>query len=210
MLTDTQVRQARPKDKFYSLTDGRGLSLMVRPTGAKWWRLRYRIQRKHQTIRLGVYPDVSLSMARDRRDDARRLLADGKNPSAERQAEKRALIVKHQGTFEKVARHYLAALLRKVRKGKGSIKTYTRDDRLSKERLHPVLRWSLRGRGRTWRERPSRASRSSDRVSGSPRPATDRARHSDARDKWLRAVPICIHAVAAPQHPIERRNDEKR
>jgi hypothetical protein len=111
MLTDTQVPQARPKEKFYSLTDGCGLSLMVRPTGAKWWRLRYRIQRKHQTISLGVYPDVSLSMARDRCDAARRLLAEGKNPSAERQAEERALMVKHEGTFEKVARHYLAALL---------------------------------------------------------------------------------------------------
>jgi hypothetical protein len=56
---------------------------MVRPTGAKWWRLRYRFQGGHQ-ISLGVYADVSLSMARDRRDAARRLLADGKNPSAER------------------------------------------------------------------------------------------------------------------------------
>jgi hypothetical protein len=74
-LTDTQVRQARPKEKEYKLSDERGLLLVVRPNGARWWRLRYRFQGKEKMIRLGVYPDASLSMARDRRDAARRLLA---------------------------------------------------------------------------------------------------------------------------------------
>jgi hypothetical protein len=75
-LTDTVVRQARPEDKEYKLCDGRGLLLLVRPTGAKWWRLRYWFQGKEKMISLGVYPDVSLSMARGRRDAAPRQLAD--------------------------------------------------------------------------------------------------------------------------------------
>jgi hypothetical protein len=90
-LTDIAVRQARPREKVYKLRDERGLLLMVRPTGAKWWRLRYKSQGKENMLSLGVYPDVSLSMARDRRDAARRLIADGKDPSAEGQAEKDAL-----------------------------------------------------------------------------------------------------------------------
>jgi hypothetical protein len=87
-LTDTGVRQARPKEKEYRLSDARGLLIVVRPNGAKWWRLRYRFQRLQKMISLGVYPDVSLAMARDRRDAARRLVAEGKDPNAERQAGK--------------------------------------------------------------------------------------------------------------------------
>jgi hypothetical protein len=123
-LTDVQVRQARPREKVYKLRDERGLLLLVRPTGAKWWRLRYEFQGKENMLSLGVYPDVSLSMARDRRDATGRLIADGMDPSKERQAEKEALKLAKSATFEKVARHYLAALARKVRRGKGSIKTY--------------------------------------------------------------------------------------
>ncbi len=59
MLTDVTVRQARPKGKEYKLSDQRGLLLVVRPTGAKWWRLRYQFQGKEKMISLGVYPDVS-------------------------------------------------------------------------------------------------------------------------------------------------------
>jgi hypothetical protein len=108
-LTDTAVRQARPKEKVYKLRDERGLLLLVRPTGAKWWRLRYKIQGKENMLSLGVYPaDVSLSMARERRDAARRLIADGQDPSAERGAEKQSLKLASGATFEKIARHYLA------------------------------------------------------------------------------------------------------
>jgi integrase len=139
MLTDTQVRQARPKEKVYKLRDERGLLLMVRPTGAKWWRLRYKIQGKENMLSLGVYPDVSLSMARDRRDAARRLIAEGKDPSAERQAEKDALKLAQSATFEKVARHYLAGLARKVRRGKGSIKTYKKAKWMLETFIFPKL-----------------------------------------------------------------------
>lgn len=139
MLTDVQVRQARPREKFYNLSDGRGLSMMVRPTGAKWWRFRYKFQGKEKMLSLGVYPDVSLSMARERRDAARRVVADGKDPSDERKAEKQAVKMAESATFEKVGRHYLAALARKVRRGKGSIKTYKKAKWMLETFIFPQL-----------------------------------------------------------------------
>jgi hypothetical protein len=139
MLTDTAVRQARPKQKEYKLSDERGLLLVVRPNGCKWWRLRYRFQGPEKMISLGVYPDVSLSMARERRDAARRLLADGKDPSAERQAEKKALTLANEATFERIAQHYLATLARKVRRGKGSIKTYKKAKWMLETFIFPKL-----------------------------------------------------------------------
>jgi integrase len=90
-------------------------------------------------ISLGVYPDVSLSMARDRRDAARRLLAEGKDPSAERQAEKKALKLSTEATFEKVGRHYLAALARKIKNGKGSIKTLKKATWMLETFIFPTL-----------------------------------------------------------------------
>ena len=135
----SRVRQARPKEKEYKLSDQRGLLLVVRPTGAKWWRLRYQFQGKEKMISLGVYPDVSLSMARDRRDAARRLVADGKDPSAERQAEKQALEAAGKCTFELIARHYLAQLARKVRKAKASIKTYKKAKWMLETFIFPAL-----------------------------------------------------------------------
>jgi integrase len=78
-------------------------------------------------------------MARERRDAARRHIADGKDPSAERQAEKAALKLAQSATFEKVARHYLAALARKVRRGKGSIKTYKKAKWMLETFIFPKL-----------------------------------------------------------------------
>lgn len=139
MLTDTQVRQARPKEKEYKLRDERGLLLLVRPTGAKWWRLRYKFQGKENMLSLGVYPDVSLSMARDRRDAARRLIANRIDPSTERKAEKKALTLASQATCEKIGRHYLATLARRIRRGKGSIKTYKKAKWMLETFIFPEL-----------------------------------------------------------------------
>ncbi len=139
LLTDIAVRQARPKEKEYRLSDQRGLLLVVRPTGAKWWRLRYTFQGKEKMISLGVYPDVSLSMARDRRDAARRVLADGRDPSAERRAEKEALHHAEKGTFEIIGRNYLATLAKKARIGKGSIKTYKKAKWMLETFIFPAL-----------------------------------------------------------------------
>ena len=76
-LTDTAVRNAKPGTKRLKLSDGRGLYLEVSPAGGKWWRHKYRFEGKEKRLSLGVYPDVSLKEARERRDDARKLLASG-------------------------------------------------------------------------------------------------------------------------------------
>ena len=90
-LTDAIIEQAQPKGKFYHLTDERGLSVMVMPSGGKRWRFRYRFDGKEKMLSMGVSPDVSLSQARERRTEARRLLKEGTDPSVvRREAEERA------------------------------------------------------------------------------------------------------------------------
>jgi Arm DNA-binding domain len=89
-LTDTAIRNAKPGEKPIRLFDGGGLYLEVSPTGGKWWRLKYRFDSKEKRLSLGVYPDVSLKDARDRRDASRKLLADGIDPSENRKAMKSA------------------------------------------------------------------------------------------------------------------------
>ncbi|MBR4742532.1 MAG: integrase arm-type DNA-binding domain-containing protein [Desulfovibrio sp.] len=88
-LTDKVVRAAQPKDKPYKLSDGMGMYLEVQPNGRKWWRWKYRFQGKEKRMSLGVFPETSLSDARRRCLEARKLLADGIDPSAKRQEEKR-------------------------------------------------------------------------------------------------------------------------
>lgn len=100
-LTDTAVRNAKPKDKPCKLPDGKGLYLLIAPTGGKLWRLKYRFAGKEKLLSFGGYPDVSLAQARERRDEARRLLANGIDPSAFRKGEALA-----QETFEAIAREW--------------------------------------------------------------------------------------------------------
>ena len=71
VLTDTHIRNAKPKAKSYKLSDGGGMYLLVKPDGARYWRLDYRFAGKRRTLALGVYPTTSLSKARTRRDEAR-------------------------------------------------------------------------------------------------------------------------------------------
>ncbi len=87
-LTETAIKAAKPTAKPRKLTDERGLYLLVNPNGSKLWRLKYRIAGKEKLLALGAYPDVTLRQARDRRDDARRLVADGVDPGAKRREEK--------------------------------------------------------------------------------------------------------------------------
>ncbi|MFT4047929.1 MAG: integrase arm-type DNA-binding domain-containing protein [Solimonas sp.] len=84
MLTDTLIRAAKPKAAPYKLPREDGLFLLVNPNGSKWWRFAYSYGGKEKLLSLGVYPAVPLSVARQRRDDARRLLATGTDPSAHR------------------------------------------------------------------------------------------------------------------------------
>ena len=79
-LTDTAIRNAKPADKTQRMFDGGGLYLEVAPSGGKWWRLKYRLGGKEKRLSLGVYPDVSLKDARERQDQARKLLANEVDP----------------------------------------------------------------------------------------------------------------------------------
>ena len=100
-LTDIKVRTAKPMDKQYKLTDGNGMHLLVHPNGSRYWRLQYRFGGKQKMLALGVYPDVSLADARARRDDARKLLANGIDPGDKKKNDK----VEHEKahTFEQLA-----------------------------------------------------------------------------------------------------------
>ncbi len=89
-LTDPAAKNAKPKDKPYKLTDEKGMYLEVMPTGSKYWRLKFRYLGKEKRLALGVYPDVSLKQARDKRDDARKQIAAGNDPGLLKQVAKRA------------------------------------------------------------------------------------------------------------------------
>lgn len=103
MLTESTIRAAKPKETAYRLSDARGLCLSIAPTGARLWRLRYRFGGVEKLLSLGSYPDVSLKRAREKCDEARRLLADGVDPSAKRKAEK----LSQADTFAAIANEWL-------------------------------------------------------------------------------------------------------
>ena len=107
MLTDTLIRKTKAPVKPKKLADERGLYLLLTPSGGKWWRFKYRIAGKEKLLSLGTYPDVSLAKARDARDEARRQLADGTDPSAARQRDKREKAESAANDFETVAREWL-------------------------------------------------------------------------------------------------------
>lgn len=107
-LTDTGIKNAKSKDKPYKLSDSEGLCLLVTPTGGKLWRFDYRFMGKRNTISMGIYPEVSLAKARDKRNDARRLLAEGIDPSENRKIQKDAKLERSANSFEKVAREWFA------------------------------------------------------------------------------------------------------
>ena len=107
-LTDSAVKAAKPRQKPYRLFDQGGLYLEVAPSGGRWWRLKYRLAGKEKRLSLGVYPDVSLKDARERRDDARKLLSNNVDPSAQRLAERNARHTAAANTFEAVAAEWFA------------------------------------------------------------------------------------------------------
>ena len=105
-LTDPIVKAAKPKDKPYSIPDGQGLVLYVQPSGAKWWRYRYRYTGKAKMLSLGVYPDVPLKDARKEHAYAKELLAQGIDPSLNRQEQKQREAIAKENSFEAVARQW--------------------------------------------------------------------------------------------------------
>ncbi|EOM1147932.1 tyrosine-type recombinase/integrase [Citrobacter freundii] len=109
-LTDIKAKNAKPLKKEYKLTDGFGMFLRVTPKGSKYWQMAYRFEGKQKIFSIGVYPAVSLGDARQRRDEARRLLAQGIDPNAKKQAEVKELKAKRDNTrsFRTVAKAWFS------------------------------------------------------------------------------------------------------
>lgn len=114
-LTDLQIRQAKPREKRYKLTDGGGLHLLVTPEGGRYWRYNYSHGGKERTLAIGVYPDMTLAMARDEHKAARRLLAQGKDPMEERRREREEQRLATAASFEAISREFWAKQLKKGR-----------------------------------------------------------------------------------------------
>jgi len=102
-LSDAKIKNAKPKDKAYKLSDGGGLFLLINPSGSKYWRLKYYFAGKEKTLSIGTYPDVGLASARETTRGAREELSVGKNPSREKKLRK----YRHQNnTFAEVAEEW--------------------------------------------------------------------------------------------------------
>lgn len=107
-LSDTRLRNAKPAEKNYSISDGRGLSILITTKGNKWWRFRYRFMGKYKLMSLGVYDEVSLAEARQRRDDARKLLAQIPpiDPVVYKKTQANQFITNQSNSFENIAQEW--------------------------------------------------------------------------------------------------------
>jgi integrase len=105
-LTDTAVKNAKPGGKPFKLTDEKSLYLYIMPAGGKLWRMQYRFEGKQKVLALGKYPEVSLKEARERRDEAKKLLSNGCDPGAAKKAQKAAKMERSANSFETVAREW--------------------------------------------------------------------------------------------------------
>lgn len=107
-LTDIALKAAKPAEKPQRLFDGGGLYLEISTAGGKWWRFKYRFDGKEKRLSLGVYPDVSLKDARERRDEMRRLVANDVDPGVNRKIQKAAKLERSANSFETIAREWYA------------------------------------------------------------------------------------------------------
>lgn len=106
MLTDVMIRNAKPKEKLYRLFDGGGLYLEITPAGGKYWRFKYRFIGKEKRLAFGVYPEVSLVEAREKRDKSRKQIANNIDPSEAKKEAKRQLQANTEHSFEIIAREW--------------------------------------------------------------------------------------------------------
>jgi hypothetical protein len=114
-LTAVEVRSLKPRDRAYKVSDSGGLQVHVQPTGQRYWRYAFRWAGRQQTMALGVFPAVSLSEARAKRDAAKKVLASGTNPATVAREEKRAALLAEQVTFKVVAEEWVAKSAREGR-----------------------------------------------------------------------------------------------
>lgn len=107
-LTELSARKAKPTTGQYKLFDEGGLFLLVRPTGGKLWRLKYRYAGKEKLISLGRYPETGVKEARERRDAAKKLLSAGKDPSREKKRAAATKAADAANSFKAVAEEFIA------------------------------------------------------------------------------------------------------
>lgn len=105
-LSDTAIKNAKPTDKPYKVPDEKGMYLLVNPNGSKYFRFKYRFTGKEKVLALGVYPDTSLKQAREKRDEARKQMAEGIDPSENRKAVKSSKAESAANSFEVIAREW--------------------------------------------------------------------------------------------------------
>ena len=105
-LTDTAIKQALPETSDYWLTDARGLRLLVKASGAKYWRLKYRFEGKQKTLALGVYPTVTLKEAREAVTAAKKLLDQGIDPNQARKKDAQERVRENTNTFSAIAQEW--------------------------------------------------------------------------------------------------------
>ncbi|MBN9539953.1 MAG: integrase [Alphaproteobacteria bacterium 65-37] len=139
-LSDLACKNAKPKDKPYRLADGDGLYLLVQKSGSKLWQLRYRYLEKENILSFGKYPLVSLLDAREKRDDAKRLLIAGINPSAKRKEEKIAALTEARTTFGLIAEEYV----RRMEERKAAASTVTKTKWLLEDLASPLAKRSIK------------------------------------------------------------------
>ena len=114
-LTAIAIKNARPKAKAYKLADERSLFLLITPAGGKYWRLKYRYLGKEKTLSLGVWPETTLAEAREKRDAARKQLADGVDPHAERKLKRIRAQLDASITFKAIAEEWVLKITREGR-----------------------------------------------------------------------------------------------
>jgi len=105
-LTEVAIKSLKPQDKEIKVSDAGGLYLLIHPNGGKYWRLKYRYAGKEKKLSIGTYPMVSLREARDKRDEAKRALYQGKDPGAQKQEAKRLVMFTAENNFEAIAREW--------------------------------------------------------------------------------------------------------
>ena len=105
-LSDAKIRNTKPRTKPYKIVDGEGLFLLIMPSGSKYWRLKYFFAGKEKLLALGVYPEITLADARERRAQARKVLAAGNDPGEVKKEAKRVAILKSANAFEVIAREW--------------------------------------------------------------------------------------------------------
>ena len=110
-LSDLKIRKAKQRDKPFRLSDGLGLFILIRPSGSKAWQFRYQFMGKEKLLSLGTYPAVSLADARTKRDDAKKLLAQGTDPSVQKKLDQIDANIKARMTFKEVADEYFERTL---------------------------------------------------------------------------------------------------